>query len=248
MTTKAESRRRTAIKKALEADGYGVVVQHGSAYSPNIPDLLVVLAALEVKMDDGELRVGQRNRIRRFRRQGIPAGVVRSVAEARQGMALIKQGAYQVADNDTIDLSFLDQYIQDQPAAAPAAPAAEPEPITEVLGMAGQFQTFDPEPAADPELVPHQDDVRADLESVLKRNIVPPDGTVIASPQAPLQVRPPAAPASGFGILEHIAQRLDDIYGLLADIAEGVSSEDPQPAAQPPVRRARRGRPPKTEE
>lgn len=251
---KAESGLRTRIKKALEADGWSVVVQHGSAYSPYIPDLLVVLAALEVKTETGILEPGQRNRIRRFRREGIPAGVVRSIEDARQGMNRIKQGVYRVAVDQEIDMSFLNSFLNGSDVSD-AAPEAAPEPtpslgsspaLDELLGMQGTFQEFDTTPAPDPdgeapESAPEQAPARTLVDTW--NSVQKPAETAPAAPETFPSYT--LTQTGGMGVLERLEARLEHIEAMFASLLSGVQGGVvPQPvaASEAPVRRTRRTR------
>lgn len=249
---KAESGLRQRIKKALEADGWSVVTQHGSAYSPNIPDLLVVLAALEVKTKTGTLEPGQRNRIRRFRKEGIPAGVVRTIEDARRGMAQIRQGAYQMPGADDLDLSYLTSLLADGNsttssgptlATLPESPAEIEQPVTldNLLGMQGNFETFTPTPAPDPEPEPapttqaaieYQETARPLVDayqSVLKQaETAPEPGTDqnlrYEGQAAPVGVPAFISPHPQMGVLEKIVMHLEHIDQMLTAMASGFGA------------------------
>lgn len=266
---KAETGLRTRIKKALEADGWSVVVQHGSAYSPYIPDLLVVLAALEVKTETGVLEPGQRNRIRRFRREGIPAGVVRSIEEARQGMQLVRQGAYRVIDNPqapVVDMSFLQGILAQ---AAPATPEPQPEPapaaeppvqLTELLGMQGQFETFEPQPAPEEPEIPATPSLES-LAAMAEMHEQLDDGPKVQVPATdtvtfptianlePHTQAPALPPQMGVmeQILHHVRHTDEMVSAIVAALGGGATTGFQMPAAAAPqdgqtVRRKRRTR------
>lgn len=85
-----ESALRTAIVKALEADGHTVTVQHASAFARRgTGDLIVCVAPagryamLEVKEPGRYATPAQVRRLRAVEASGGIALVVRSVAEAR---------------------------------------------------------------------------------------------------------------------------------------------------------------------
>lgn len=266
---KAESGLRQRIKQALEADGWSVITQHGSAYSPNVLDLTIVLAALEVKTESGAPTVGQKNTIQRLRSRGIPAGIVRSVEEARQGMRLVKQGR---CPTMSIDLSFLNNLLAGDDE--PEAPTT-----TNLLGMEGEFREYDVTPAApEPEPVPASP--LQSFASMLGATAAMPgmsDGqtetpiTVSQSayggqiqssakptptiPESWLPVAPEQQPEMPTGILELLLFRLNEAVDVLcgiSDMLEGLTEglngtgtpSGPPPEAPQPAKR-RPGRPKK---
>lgn len=250
---KAESRLRQRIKQALEADGWSVITQYGSAYSPNVLDLTVVVACLEVKTSEGSLRAGQRNTIRRLRKAGIPAGIVRSVEDARQGMARIKQGAYRVADNNEIDMSFLNSLLAGSAVAEPEPPRQEPDAapaatLTELMGMQGTYEEFTPAPA-DPEPEPVPASTLEQAQSIVdnfRSGLKTPGQTRTAMGEGLADVLSQLPSVPSGGVLERIVGHLAHIDELLSGFVSGF--QGPVPAAtEKPVRQTRRGRPPKVE-
>lgn len=267
---KAESGLRQRIKQALEADGWSVITQHGSAYSPNVLDLTIVLAALEVKTESGAPTVGQKNTIQRLRSRGIPAGIVRSVEEARQGMRLVKQGR---CPTMSIDLSFLNNLLAGDDE--PEAPTT-----TNLLGMEGEFREYDVTPASpEPEPVPAAsakvvydvpfpmvaaDPAQRGLDAMavqrdrlanLAGKVQVPAGDQLNFPLIESQ-QPYQAPSDmPTGILEQLLFRLNEAVDVLcniSDMLEGLTEglngtgtpSGPPPEATQPVKR-RPGRPKK---
>lgn len=202
----------------------------------------MVLAALEVKTETGVLRPGQRNRIRRFREHGIPAGVVRSIEEARQGMQEVKQGTYQMS----LDMSFLNKLInqtagtvEEEAPKLPGSPGdlvedeTEQTPITDVMGMPGTYEEVDAPPAPDePEDVPTARDEAEDKALGLGA-VQPPDALELGY-EKPRRGRPKGStnrstaweqPPPSFpnviptmGVLEGIVELLTSINDHLGNI------------------------------
>lgn len=111
---------RGRIRRALEADGLLVLTQHGSARTgKGRSDLIIPLLCLEVKNEHGVVSPEQDQWLRRARRKGVPAYIVRSIVDARAAVALTRKGFVPMADADLdLDLSFLDDL----------GPVKEPEP------------------------------------------------------------------------------------------------------------------------
>lgn len=162
----AESRLQTAIVKAMRAQGYYAVVNHGSAYTgAGRPDITVdahgTAAWIEVKTESGRLTPRQKAEISKIRRQGGYAFVARTVRAALLGVSLACQGRLHMAEEKewSIDdfLKDLDAPVltEDQMSAPDPldwepvdAPADTISPA--VMGMMPQGDTHgDGENAAD---------------------------------------------------------------------------------------------------
>ena len=88
MSQKPESKLVTKILTALRNDGWLVTKTHGGAYSDaGVPDILGWRAgkalALEVKAGSGTTTALQERWLKQLAEQGVLAGVVRSVEDAK---------------------------------------------------------------------------------------------------------------------------------------------------------------------